>query len=232
MNIEFGNRLREERKRLGLTLEELGAAGGVKQNAQGQYERGERSPTAEYLTLVMQAGIDVMYVLSGLREDRVPEGSLDIDNQGQSIGLRLMRERARLGLPENAMADACGVSVRSYCRFERDGEMPSSVLQRLAQAGVDVQYLLTGTHGGIASPGAQNMLIPDELAGIVNAWLSLWLNRTIDEDTVNLWTELVNRMNPAYTRAPLSITSLPVTTTGSADLPGSVFSRKPGAVKS
>jgi transcriptional regulator with XRE-family HTH domain len=64
---ELGPRLREERKRLGLSQQEFGAVGGVEANAQGKYENGERIPRSDYLAALGKKGVDVMYVLSGKR---------------------------------------------------------------------------------------------------------------------------------------------------------------------
>ncbi|WP_295441527.1 helix-turn-helix transcriptional regulator [uncultured Thiodictyon sp.] len=62
-----GSRLREERLRLGMNQDELAAAGGVKRRAQVNYEQDERSPDAEYLAGVAAAGVDVQYVVVGIR---------------------------------------------------------------------------------------------------------------------------------------------------------------------
>lgn len=61
----FGNRLREERKRIGLSGEALGEIGGVKKFAQSNYETGKRYPDGKYLMAVAEAGVDVQYVLTG-----------------------------------------------------------------------------------------------------------------------------------------------------------------------
>ena len=68
MNTQsIAERLREERKRLGLTQERFGAEGGVGKLAQLNYEKGERSPDAAYLSAIALAGVDVSYVLTGER---------------------------------------------------------------------------------------------------------------------------------------------------------------------
>lgn len=67
MNI--GTRLREERERLGLSQEALGATGGVKKLAQFNYEKGDRQPDAAYLAAVAAVGVDVLYVLTGQRSN-------------------------------------------------------------------------------------------------------------------------------------------------------------------
>ena len=59
--------LKEERARLRLSQSELAAAGGVTSKTQGNYESGLRSPDAAYLAAVAHQGVDVMYVITGLR---------------------------------------------------------------------------------------------------------------------------------------------------------------------
>lgn len=69
----IGERLREERERLGLNQEELGQRGGVNRNTQGKYEKSERSPDAVYLAGIAQHGVDVLYVVTGARQVRLDE---------------------------------------------------------------------------------------------------------------------------------------------------------------
>lgn len=68
-----GERLREERLRLGLSQAELGTAAGVQKQAQLKYEKGERAPDTSYLVAIADAGADVQYIVTGVR-------------QGQGIG--------------------------------------------------------------------------------------------------------------------------------------------------
>jgi transcriptional regulator with XRE-family HTH domain len=70
-----GARLREERKRLGLTQQEFAALGGIASNAQAHYESGERQPKSGYLVGVAAGGVDILYVLLGQRTP-TPEASL------------------------------------------------------------------------------------------------------------------------------------------------------------
>jgi transcriptional regulator with XRE-family HTH domain len=69
----IGERLREQREKLGLNQEELGQLGGVNRNTQGKYEKGERSPDSDYLSAVASAGLDVLYVLTGEHKPVSPE---------------------------------------------------------------------------------------------------------------------------------------------------------------
>lgn len=59
--------MREERERIGLSQGAFGELGGVKANAQGNYEKGERYPDAAYLAAVAERGVDVLYVVTGRR---------------------------------------------------------------------------------------------------------------------------------------------------------------------
>ncbi|WP_418648871.1 helix-turn-helix domain-containing protein [Thauera butanivorans] len=70
MNV--GERLREERERMGLSQEAMGAIGGVKKLAQFNYEKGERAPDSTYLAAIAAAGADVLYVLTGQRSGDAP----------------------------------------------------------------------------------------------------------------------------------------------------------------
>lgn len=72
--MTVGERLKEERSRLGLSQTELGAVGGVGKTTQINYEKDSGSPTANYLIAVATVGVDMMYVLSGVRTTRPVEG--------------------------------------------------------------------------------------------------------------------------------------------------------------
>lgn len=63
----FGERLKAERKRLGLKSMELAQIGNVGAVAQSNYERGKRHPDSVYLAAIAAAGVDVQYVLTGRR---------------------------------------------------------------------------------------------------------------------------------------------------------------------
>ena len=101
----IGERLREERERLGLNQEELGQRGGVNRNTQGKYEKSERSPDAAYLAAVAECGVDVLYVVTGARQMRLDAMTTEgarllelmsrIDEADQAILLRTAAAFAR-----------------------------------------------------------------------------------------------------------------------------------------
>ncbi|MFJ3371034.1 helix-turn-helix domain-containing protein [Pseudomonas sp. NPDC086251] len=65
--LSAGECLREERGRLGLKQEEMAQIGGVTRNTQGSYERDERRPDTGYLKALHAVGLDVLYVVTGVR---------------------------------------------------------------------------------------------------------------------------------------------------------------------
>lgn len=73
----MGERLREERERLGFNQTAFGAIGGVQKQAQLKYEKSERNPDTAYLEAIAKIGADVQYVVTGQRS----AGSLSADEQ-------------------------------------------------------------------------------------------------------------------------------------------------------
>lgn len=92
----IGERLREERERLGLSQGAFGELGGVKANAQGNYEKGERYPDAAYLLAVFQHGVDVLYVVTGIRMP-VPADSISAEEADLLKKYRTLPDADRAG---------------------------------------------------------------------------------------------------------------------------------------
>ncbi len=65
----IGDRLKEERTRLGLSQEAMAKIAGVHRNTQIKYESGKRLPDSDYLDLVQRAGVDVSYLFCGMTEE-------------------------------------------------------------------------------------------------------------------------------------------------------------------
>lgn len=97
----------------------------------------------------------------------------------KTIGERLLRERQRFGWSQmEAAAKAC-VSFSAYRSYEDGRSAPNAeALQLLADSGIDVLYIITGSEGtgGIMSPDEMMVLnywrdSPDELRA---AWLAFY----------------------------------------------------------
>jgi transcriptional regulator with XRE-family HTH domain len=67
--MSFGERLAEERKRLGLRQAEFAALVGTDVPKQSLYETGRRELRADYLARLAEAKVDVIYVLTGQRAE-------------------------------------------------------------------------------------------------------------------------------------------------------------------
>ncbi|MBS7660533.1 helix-turn-helix domain-containing protein [Pseudomonas lalucatii] len=107
----IGDRLREERERLRLSQAAFGEIGGVKANAQGKYESGERFPGADYLASVAERGVDVLYVVTGERKpaavDCIPADEAQLLEHYRSLPVTVKATLAQLA---TTLADPHGVS--------------------------------------------------------------------------------------------------------------------------
>ncbi|WP_295466581.1 helix-turn-helix domain-containing protein [uncultured Pseudomonas sp.] len=63
--MKIGDRLRLERLRLGLNQADFAALAGVTKTSQFNYEKGERSPDANYLAALQPHGVDIHFVITG-----------------------------------------------------------------------------------------------------------------------------------------------------------------------
>lgn len=63
----FCGRLKEERERIGLSQAKFAEACNIGKTAQFTYEKGDRTPSLEYIDLAAKLGVDVLYLLGGVR---------------------------------------------------------------------------------------------------------------------------------------------------------------------
>ncbi|KXJ49982.1 MAG: hypothetical protein AXW15_05805 [Neptuniibacter sp. Phe_28] len=81
--LNFFDRLKEERKRLGLNQMDVAKHAGVSKTTQFNYEKGDRQPDSEYLAAVAELGMDISYLVTGSRSlnlDLNKEESALLDN--------------------------------------------------------------------------------------------------------------------------------------------------------
>jgi transcriptional regulator with XRE-family HTH domain len=69
---EVGERLAEERKRLGKTVAGMADECGVSKQAQINFEKGRQLPGGAYLIATAALGVDIAYVLTGQRSGGLP----------------------------------------------------------------------------------------------------------------------------------------------------------------
>jgi transcriptional regulator with XRE-family HTH domain len=77
--IGFGERLRQERRRLGFTQTRFAAVAGASKNSQINWEKDVSSPTASALAAWGDAGADVQYILTGQRSSDSNEDGAKLD---------------------------------------------------------------------------------------------------------------------------------------------------------
>jgi transcriptional regulator with XRE-family HTH domain len=63
--VEVGARLKAERQRLGLNQAVFAGLATVSRRTQASYEAGDGAPSADYLAAMADAGVDVLYVVTG-----------------------------------------------------------------------------------------------------------------------------------------------------------------------
>lgn len=99
---QIGERLKEERQRLGLPQREMAQLSGVSREMWAKYEAGAE-PGAAALARLAAHGVDVLYVLTGTRAGATPRGA-----HAPSPDLALLREC--VGAIEAAL-DARGIRL-------------------------------------------------------------------------------------------------------------------------
>lgn len=67
MNVQIGERLEAERKRLLLNQDQMAALGGVAKRTYCNYESGEREPGCAFLEALTKVGVDAQFVITGQR---------------------------------------------------------------------------------------------------------------------------------------------------------------------
>jgi transcriptional regulator with XRE-family HTH domain len=91
---EIGERIKQERKKLGISLVEISRRLGIHRNTQSNYESGEREPDSEYFLALFKLGFDLAYINSGERLDDVPSHAAD-------IAVKVFKYANKNAFPEN-----------------------------------------------------------------------------------------------------------------------------------
>lgn len=96
----IGSRIRDERTRLGLNQTDFANLAGLSRNAQAHYERDERIPDTAYLAALSKFGVDIMYIINGIKNE--PDNISTEEEQKKEellclIGTRLREEREKTG---------------------------------------------------------------------------------------------------------------------------------------
>lgn len=90
--IHIGNRLKEERERLGLSQDELAKTASITRKTLYNYENGVRSPDAEALGIWNELGMDVYYVITGTKLNNKESSYGMVNNPDEAEMLAEYRE--------------------------------------------------------------------------------------------------------------------------------------------
>lgn len=96
---------------------EFGALGGVKRLAQANYEADKRDPDAAYLMALAEKGVDVFYLVSGIREK-------DKDEHFEARSLVLTTLSTMLGFEADDIDRVCHLAMKDYAEY-MTGEIES-----------------------------------------------------------------------------------------------------------
>ncbi len=143
----FGERLKEERERLGMTQAAFAAACGVGKTAQYTYEANDRHPDALYLGYAMAAGVNVGYVLNGSRQ-----------HPGAQIGAAL-KIVDKIG--EELILDALGnIDLEGFTESISDSDIEAAgnhdlvpMLQKLIAHTPELRMILEGNQNQTVDAG-------------------------------------------------------------------------------
>ncbi|MDY0832730.1 helix-turn-helix domain-containing protein [Pseudomonas sp. SED1] len=82
LSEDIGSRLQEERKRCGMTQNQVAEALGIAKRTQANYEAGSSDATASYLSKVaVQFEFDVPYILTGRRSTLALDSLNEIEDK-------------------------------------------------------------------------------------------------------------------------------------------------------
>lgn len=129
----IGERLKEERTKLGLTQPEFGELVGAKKRTVIDWEKGVSSPTALQLAVFSDSGVDVTYIITGVSTQPALPPSLAADEQlllDTYRGLPIPQRREMLAMlltgkpakaPKTPKTKIIGGGIGTISSFNGDG---------------------------------------------------------------------------------------------------------------
>ncbi|WP_122300423.1 helix-turn-helix transcriptional regulator [Pseudomonas syringae] len=119
----FGERLREERERLGLSQQELADLCGVTMRSQRNYEKGERQPDTSYLEPFAQAGGDLLYIITGQTLKPPPVKPVEIDLARLARIIDMLEDLAKRAKRRWPARDLAVIAAEVYNVLVEDEEL-------------------------------------------------------------------------------------------------------------
>jgi transcriptional regulator with XRE-family HTH domain len=94
--MSVAKRLKDERNRLSLTQPEFGAIAGVGKTTVINWEKGSGSPDAQQLVALALCGVDVQYLVTGQRSEKIQFLTEQQQKDGYSVEFLTKEEQALL----------------------------------------------------------------------------------------------------------------------------------------
>ena len=110
----IGERLKEERERLGFNQPAFAELAGAKKRTLIDWEKGVSSPTALQLAALMENGVDVPYVLMGERDPTSPK--LDVTEMALLANFRQCKPDAKANVIQMVALLSAGLSPGATTR--------------------------------------------------------------------------------------------------------------------
>ncbi len=157
-----GGRLREERERLGISLSAFAEKVGVHRNTQTNYELGKREFDQAYVMAVKGLGVDLPYLLDGMKSEEVVEIETRMDLAKAVL--------ASLGYPDEGPTGLNGIVSALISMHELspggDSDIYENRLLAIASTLVNASPVIQG--GG----GLDSALLASVIEGVEDAALS------------------------------------------------------------
>lgn len=128
----IGDRLKQERERLGYTQENFAAAAGAKRRTLIDWEKSVSSPTAVQLAELSKIGVNVNYVVTGEREPTPT--NLYLESQAEHAFKVLLREADKIKAVNIYDKDTYNMLVMMFMRQLRMSAGHSEPLESNAEA--------------------------------------------------------------------------------------------------
>lgn len=119
MDVFFGKRILEERKRLKFNQTEFASIGGVVLHTQFTYEKDSRTPDAKYLAAIATAGADVNYILTGERNNELKPDTIAEEVAGVLYVIESILEKEKMELPPKQKAEVLFTAYKNSSQEER-----------------------------------------------------------------------------------------------------------------
>ncbi|EJK6089269.1 helix-turn-helix domain-containing protein [Pseudomonas aeruginosa] len=122
-NLPIGERLSDERKRLGYNQSDFSALAGITRKTLFGYESGERAPDALALAAWAKSGLDVLYVVTGQRQGVPAPAPAQEQEAPLAPDERILLDNYRHSPPDaQAALKARAMRSRNVRRRKRDDE--------------------------------------------------------------------------------------------------------------